>query len=203
MILVDDAGWGSLVGGCIIGALRSETGKPGNFTYEVIPVEQFQGEAFSHEEYFKGAGDATLRCFQTLGVRQDEEILVCTGHVLNGACAWLGENNFRYARGKITGELQDRIEHALQDYLGSLGFTVAYDVLTELDKKGLFWWQSVQFLKGNVHRKGCIEHRMKLCKTGWSTFEAWAMLPYAEAKIEATAIRNAKKAARRSAYYGD
>jgi hypothetical protein len=193
MILIDDAGWGSLFGGVIIGVMRCEEGKPHNYTSEIIPVEQFQGDAFKNKEYFDGAANAVSRCFYTLGVRHEEKISICTGCVLDGACAWLDRNHFTYSRTKITGPLQDQIEHNLLDYLSFLGLKVDYDTLTLQERKGLFWFKSIQHLKGNVHRRGFIEERARFCKTGWATFNVWALHPYDEAKVKAKEIKAQKR----------
>ena len=48
MIQIDDAGWGSLVGGVVVGVYRTTTGE---FTHGVVAPRFFQGAAFAGKEY--------------------------------------------------------------------------------------------------------------------------------------------------------
>jgi hypothetical protein len=198
MIQIDDTGWGSLIGGVLVGVYRDESAE---FTYGVVAPKFFQGEAFAAKAYIAEGGVQVAACFEHLHVRADEKILCCTGYVLDGVCEWLAARGYKFERGKITGPLQGRIEGALQDYLAGLGFAVDYKTLTQADKKGLFWWKQVQWLKGgDVNATRPVPERVALCKTGWASFNTWANHPYREARALAQAAkseRSRKRWARR------
>ena len=187
MIQIDDAGWGCVVGGVLIGVYRDGTDE---FTYGLVAPRFFQGQAFAAKAYMAEGGVQVAVCFDHLQVRADEEILCCTGYVLDGVCEWLAEHGYIVKRGKITGRLQDRIEGALQEYLAGLGFVVDYATLTAPDKKGLFWWKQVAWLKGgNVNATRSVPDRIELCKTGWDSFDTWANNPYDKAKAKGKAAK--------------
>jgi len=180
-IQIDDAGWGCLIGGVLIGAYRTETRQ---FTYGVVAPQFFQGERWDTKAYQAEGGAQIAACFEHLAVKPDEPIVVCTGYVLDGVCQWLAANGYKFQRGKITGPLQDQIEATLRDYLAAgFGFLTDCDLLTDPAKKGLFWWKQVQWLKGgNVNAAQPVPEREAGCKTGWATYRIWATNPYDKAK---------------------
>jgi hypothetical protein len=183
MIKIDDAGWGSLIGGVIYGAIREETGE---FVFEEVPPEFFQGEAYKQKLYLIEAGAIAGKLLDRLGAPKDEPILICTGHCLDGIARWLQADEFNFKRGKIEGALQLKIETALMHNLEfKYGFKIDYETLTDISKKGLFWWKNIQWLKnGNVNGKADPK-KFKHCKTGWATFNIWSKYPYSEAKERA------------------
>ena len=80
-IQIDDAGWGCLLGGTLIGAYHVETQV---FRFAEIPVKQFQGAAFARKDYLTGAVTVAQGLFEALGVERDEPIQMCRGYVLDG-----------------------------------------------------------------------------------------------------------------------
>ncbi len=184
MVKIDDAGWGCLVGGVLLGIYREETGE---FDYREIPVEVFQGRSFACRQYCDAAYRLTSELLRSINVTHEEPIMVCTGEVLAGVRRYLSDHGYNWLRGKITGGLQERIERTLQEKLKEVGIKVDYRTLTE--KQGLLFWHCVKWLKGgNLDGKGLPE-RERLCKTGWKTFRVWADLPYSEAKEKSRKIR--------------
>jgi hypothetical protein len=200
-VQIDDAGWGCVVGGVLIGAYRVETQE---FTRGLVEPSFFQGDAFGLKDYQGEGGVQIDDCFGRLHVLPGEDILCCTGYVLDGVCEWMAAHGYEFKRGKITGPLQDRIEHELLDYLTGLGFPVDYETLTTPYKKGLFWWKQVQWLKGgNINSTRAIPERIALCKTGWETFNFWANYPYQEAKRAAAQFKARRRRSRWSRYNDD
>jgi len=196
MILLDDAGWGCLIGGVLIGAYRKETCE---YLSMEVPVESFQKGSFKEKKYLAAAGAIAIQLLEKLNVSKSEPIMICTGYCLDGIAEELSNREYNFTRGKITGPLQFKIEKELRTtLLDKYNFKVSYDVLTELNKKGLFWWNQISWLKnGDVEKKGADKSRIPLCKTGWATFDVWAKYPYSEAKELASHLKDSLKHARR------
>ena len=192
MIYCDDCLWGSLIAGVIIGIYREETGE---FRFEEIPVANFQGKAFSSKEYLIAAGEIAVTLLEELKVPKTEPIKICTGYCLDGIAERLSVEEYNFTRGKITGPLQDKIEHAGRTLLEcKYGFKVTYEELTAIEKKGLLWWKQIAWLKdGNVDARKPNPLKVSQCKTGWSTFNTWATYPYADAKILAARLKTQLK----------
>lgn len=194
MIQIDDANWGGLIGGVLIGVYRDATGE---FASGIVEPRFFQGAAFAAKEYLREGGKRVAACFEQLGVQPDEDVLCCTGFVLDGVCAWLSERGYRFRRGKITGALQELVERASLAHLEQLGFEVEYTLLTDPRRKGLLWWKQVQWLKGgDVDARQPWPERAAQCKTGWASFEIWAYHPYHEARELARAAKTERRQAR-------
>jgi hypothetical protein len=195
VIEIDDAGWGCIVGGVIIGAYRKETGA---FAWGEVPVELFQWEKFGEKAYLQGGAKIAKKILGKMECTKMEEIHVCTGFCLDGVAEWLIQEGYRMEREKITGSLQELIEGTLLKVLQSRGLKIDYGTLTERSQKGKFWWKQMEWLKrGNpavIPR--AAPDREKMAKTGWATYRAWGGYRYQRAKEEAAKIRAARKRGR-------
>jgi hypothetical protein len=81
---------------------------------------------------------------------------------------------------------------------------VDYATLTRSDKKGLFWWKQVEWLKGgDVNATRPVLERVEACKTEWTSFEIWANNPYNKAKAMAQAAKAKRNQERRQRRRGD
>ena len=178
-IQIDDAGWGSMIGGVLIACYRVETAE---FTAWEIPVTDFQGESFNHRRYLSSAWVATQRGLQTLKWGVPEPVQICSGFVH-------GETHHKLRAAqivKITGPLQDKIEAELLSYLHKLGFP--FEGSTE--EYGKLFFESVRWLKGgNPNRRGMDPERLKVAKSGWKTFRFYQQYPYREATEKAKAFK--------------
>jgi len=189
---LDDAGWGCLIGGMLVGVYRAEDEQ---FDCGLVEPAFFQGDQYERKMYLAEAGRQAGLVFARLGIDRSEPVMVCTGHALDGVCEWLGTSGYTWQRGKITGPLQELVERALQDYLCNLGFQVPYEMLTEPGQKGLFWWHQIKWLKGgNPNRAGHSPERARQCKTGWWSFRYWSAHPYQEAKRLVSQARAERRA---------
>jgi hypothetical protein len=196
MIQIDDAGWGCLVGGVVIGCCRVETGE---CAAGLVPPTYFQDNDpdepghFRRKDYLHAAAHVVEVCLAQLKATPAEPIAICSGYVLNGVRAWLTAQGYRWQADKITGPLQELVERAFQAHLAELGFNVGFDRQTDHTKAGLFWWRQVQWLKGgNVNAEVPDPDRVQVCKTGWSTYHTWAYHPYAEARALAGRAKRAR-----------
>jgi hypothetical protein len=194
MIQIDDAGWGSLVGGVIIGACRAESSQT-QHAFREVGVTFFQGQAFKTQRYLGVAADAALELMEELGVGKDEEVKVCTGYVLQGIRLKLTAEGYQVTQAKIGEPLQTLIEQELLDRVLALGVETDLETLTT--KQGLYFWQCVRWLKGGDVDAQALPDRAKHCKTGWDTYSIWAQYPWNEAKPLAKAYKARRRYQRR------
>ena len=212
MIQIDDAGWGCLVGGVVVGCYReppeagSHTG--GEFVSGVIAPSYFQNDdadepnRYARRRYLEEAAQIAATCLARLKATPAEKVAtvaaqnrrcsagVCTGHVLDGVRGWLTSQGYHWHVARITGPLQEQVETAFQLHLAELGFNVGYDLLTDHERAGLFWWRQIQWLKGgDVNALAPDPARAALCKTGWSAYPTWAYHPYSQARALAAHAR--------------
>jgi len=117
-IYIDDAGWGDLVGGCLLGFLREETGE---YVVKMIEVSHFRPPNFVKKTYLKEALRLAREALEELKVTKEEEIKICTGSVLSEISSTLMEEGYKVKPMRIEGKLQDLVENSLLDYYAALG----------------------------------------------------------------------------------
>jgi len=189
-IQIDDAGWGSLIGGVLIAGLRLETDE---FAVADIGVEYFQGDAFARKTYLGAAVEATQKVLEDLKSPSDEAIEICSGYVHEDTRAWLTGSGRPWRVVKVGGRLQELIEAAFADYLRRLGFP--YDGSTE--NYGALFYKAVVWLKdGKPERAGMNAEKVRVAKTGWDSFPFYRDHPYRRAKILAQQSRSRRSFAR-------
>ncbi|RKD27699.1 hypothetical protein SAMN02745883_00066 [Caminicella sporogenes DSM 14501] len=165
MILIDDSGSGSLIGGTIIGIMRTESGE---FLYDVIPLEYYSPSLFKKKSYLDKVVDIVSNLFNKLDVRQNENIFVCRGYMFDKLRIWLKNNHYNFTNTKIEEPLQSKIEKTFENYAINLGFPKRYISYTKYPF--------------HFHRILCwvyadYENRVKLCKTGWKSWQKYGNLP--------------------------
>lgn len=154
-ILIDDAGWGDLILGVVIGALKLPDHK---YMERRIPTSSFQPPAFENKRYLED----TVRIVEEIVdvMRPDEEtrFKVCSGYVLSSIRRYLENRGFAVEKVEITGELQERVEKGFVEWCVEVGVPAE-----KLENRRRFW----TFLKW-VAEKPKI--REKLVKTGWRSW---------------------------------
>jgi len=193
-IQLDDAAWGSLVLGVLVGACRVESPIT-QHAFREIPVGMFQGEAYQKKYYLHNAADLAVELMRDLRVMPGEEVHVCTAHVLEEARARLIAKGYNVIPGKIGEPLQTLIEQELLDRVRALGVQTDLETLTT--KQGLYFWQCVNWLKAGDMNGKAIAQRAVHCKTGWPSYEIWANYPYQRAKVLARQQRAERRKERR------
>jgi len=120
-ILIDDAGYGDLLHGAVIGAYRPETKE---FYYDVIHVKYFQKPRFLQRGYLVQAKEISLKLTERMKPTENEKIQLCRGDILNVAAEALVElyGEERVDRVKVEGDAQDLIETAYLDEIRNLGY---------------------------------------------------------------------------------
>jgi hypothetical protein len=155
---IDDAGWGDLVGGCLLGFLREETGE---YVVKMIDVSHFRPPNFARKTYLKEALRLAREALEELKVTKDEEIEICTGSVLSEIVLTLTGEGYKVKPTRIEGKLQDLIENSLLDYYALLG--VPRETLTVESGRDRFYalirWVMEDF-----------DGREKYVKTGWKSW---------------------------------
>ncbi len=104
-----------------------------------------------------------------LKVRSREEIVVCPGPLFREFRAFLYEKGFNFQIRTIGDPLQSLLERSFAQYLNSLG--VPPEVLAQGSIhpsrrfRALLKWVAENY-----------NERIRLCKTGWSSWEKWEEL---------------------------
>jgi hypothetical protein len=190
MIQIDDAGWGSPIGGVLIAGYRPETGE---FAVAEIAVAHFQPPRFQRRTYLDGAVDATRQVLDMLASPADERVEICSGFVHGKTHAWLAESGRPWEIIKVKGPLQQLIEDALANYLRGLGF----EPPKSTEQYGALFYQAIKWLKdGNLNRAGMNAERLRVAKTGWASFPFYRDYPYTQAKALARRAKNRRSLAR-------
>jgi hypothetical protein len=155
-ILIDDAGYGDLLYGAVIGAYRPETDE---FSYDLIDVKYFQRPLFEKKEYQVQAGRIAKKLVERLGLKDGERMEICRGDILDNAVESLIEiyGEERITRVKIEGRAQELIESAYLDEIRNLGYEPIPD---RTEKWGKSFWHMYRWLRDN--RK-----MIKYSKSGW------------------------------------
>lgn len=155
-ILIDDAGYGDLLYGAVIGAYRPETDE---FTYDVISVKFFQKPLFSKKEYQDQASKISMNLVKKLSLNEGERIEICRGDILDKAAESLideyGED--RIVRIKVEGRAQELIESAYLDEIRNIGYEPIPD---RTEKWGKSFWHMYRWLRKNPKM-------VKYSKSGW------------------------------------
>ncbi|MBS4536245.1 hypothetical protein GOQ29_11515 [Clostridium sp. D2Q-14] len=175
MIQIDDAGSGSLIGGTIIGAMRSNTKE---YHYKIIPLELYNYENFKQKKYLDYVINITIELLNLLNVSKDEEILICRGYMFDKLRKWFKKNHYNFTNTKISDPLQTKIEKSFEDYTLSLGFPQEFINYT---KYPFHFHRILKWVYADY------ENRKKLCKVGWKSWQK-----YKDIKLEITYDRMKK-----------
>ncbi len=155
-ILIDDAGWGDLILGVVIGALKLPDRR---YMERRIPVSSFQPPNFRNKRYLDDSVKIAEEIVEVMNPDEETRFKVCSGYILSGIREYLQDSGFHVQKVEITGELQERVER------GFIRWCVEAGVPEErLEDKRRFW----AFLEW-VGEKPRI--REKLVKTGWKSWQ--------------------------------
>ncbi len=155
-ILIDDAGWGDLILGVVIGALQLPSHK---YMGRRIPVSSFQSPNFENKKYLDDAVKIAEEIVQVMRPDWETRFKVCTGYVLSGIREYLRKRGFSVQEAKITGELQEMVERSYRRWCIEVGVQAE-----TLEGKRRFW----TLLEWVAEKP---ELREKLVKTGWKSWK--------------------------------
>lgn len=156
-IEVDDAGWGDLVGGCVVVVRRVETDE---YYVGEIPVELFQEPRFKTKQYLDKAVEIVEDGLQSLKAQIGEEVRMCTGFVLSKARKNLSQRGYKVTPVKIVGETQKLAEQMFLKTLERIGLKLAEEEPGRRFQSLLKWVEDEP------------EIRERYVKTGWGSWKS-------------------------------
>jgi hypothetical protein len=106
-IIIDDAGWGDLILGVVIGALKFPSRK---YMERRIPISSFQPPNFESRKYLTDAVKIVEEIVKAMRADEETRFKICSGYVLSGAHRHLRDRGFHVEKVEVTGELQKRAE---------------------------------------------------------------------------------------------
>ena len=124
MIQIDDSGWGSLLGGVIIGVCDTDTNR---LYSRLIPISFFQGGKFENQEYIAYALKIAKAGLQLLTSYPDDSgihIQICRGYLLSEIRSWAERNRLHYTKIEhvdIKDPLQSLLEARFSKHLERIG----------------------------------------------------------------------------------
>ena len=156
VILIDDAGWGDLILGVVIGALKPPDPR---YMERRIPVSSFQPPNFENKKYLNDTVKIADEIVEVMQPDVETTFKVCSGYVLSGIRRHLRERGFKVEEVEATGELQEKVERGYIRWCEEMGVPAE-----RLNDKRRFW----TFLEWVAEKP---EIREKLVKTGWKSWK--------------------------------
>ncbi|MEM2914034.1 MAG: hypothetical protein QXH91_01340, partial [Candidatus Bathyarchaeia archaeon] len=117
-ILIDDAGWGDLILGVVIGALKLPDRK---YMERRIPVSSFQPPNFANKRYLDDAVRIAEEIVEAMQPDKETLFKVCSGYILSRVRKYLRSRGFHVEEAAITGELQERVERSYIKWCEKVG----------------------------------------------------------------------------------
>jgi hypothetical protein len=155
-ILIDDAGWGDLLLGIVIGALKPPDRR---YMERRIPVSSFQPPNFENKKYLDDAVKIAEEIIVVMQPDAETCFKVCSGYVLSSVRRHLRERGFKVEEVEITGELQEMVERSYVRWCVEVGVPEE-----RLKDKRRFW----TLLEWVAERP---DLRERLVKSGWASWK--------------------------------
>jgi hypothetical protein len=163
-ILIDDAGWGDLILGAVIGALKAPERR---YMERRIPVSAFQSPNFENKRYLDEAVRIAKEIVDVMKPDKETYFSVCQGYILSGVRKYLRSEGFPVEEARITGELQEMVERSFVRWCMEVGVP-AERLESEKRFYPILEWVTEQ-----------IELRESLVKTGWKSWQTkWRKQAY-------------------------
>ena len=155
-ILIDAVGWGDLLLGVVMGALKP----PDPMLMERrIPTSSFQPPNFKNKKYLDDAVKIADEIVEVMQPDVGTCFKVCSKYVLSSVRRHLQNRGFKVQRVKVTGELKEMVERAYIKWCVEVG------VPEELLKDKRRFWTLLEWVAEIPHL------RESLVKTGWASWE--------------------------------
>ena len=155
-ILIDDAGWGDLLLGVVIGALKPPDPR---YMERRIPTSSFQPPNFKNKKYLDDAAKIADEIVEVMQPDVETSFKVCSGYILSSIRGHLRERGFKVEKVEITGELQEMVERSYLRWCVEVGVPAE-----RLEDRKRFW----TLLEWVAERP---DLRESLVKTGWASWE--------------------------------
>jgi len=154
-ILIDDAGWGELILGVVIGAFKLPDRK---YMHRRIPVSSFQPPNFRSKRYLDDATKIADEIIEVMQPDRETRFKVCSGYVLSSIRGHLRDQGFSVEEVEITGELQEMVERGYVEWCVEVG------VPAESLKDERRFWTLLEWVAEEP------KIRERLVKTGWKSW---------------------------------
>ena len=157
-ILIDGAGWGDLILGVVIGALKLPDHE---YMERRIPSSSFQPPNFENKRYLDDAVKIAEEIVDVMQADKQTDFKVARAlsvHILSGLHRYLKDGGFNVAVVESTGELQTRVEE------GYIKWCVEAGVPPERLKAERRFWTLLEWVAEEP------KIREKLVKTGWRSW---------------------------------
>jgi len=155
-ILIDDAGWGDLLLGVVIGALKPPDRR---YMERRIPTSSFQSPNFENKKYLDDAVKIADEVVEVMQPDVETSFKICSGYVLSSIRRHLRERGFKVEEVEIRGELQEMVERSYVRWCIEVGVPEE-----RMQDKKRFW----TLLEWVAERP---DQRERLVKTGWASWE--------------------------------
>ena len=155
-ILIDDAGWGDLLLGVVIGALKPPDRR---YMERRIPTSSFQSPNFENKKYLDDAVKIADEIVEVMQPDVETSFKICSGFVLSSIRRHLRERGFKVEKVEIRGELQEMVERSYVRWCVEVGVPEE-----RMQDKKRFW----TLLEWVAERP---DLREGLVKTGWTSWE--------------------------------
>lgn len=156
-IVVDDAGWGDLILGVVMGSLKLPDRK---YMERRIPVSSFQPPDFARKKYLTDAVRIIKEVIKVMHADKETHFKVCSGYVLSEASEYLKAQGFTVEKIVVRGELQQRVERGYIKWCIEVG--VPAKSLSQVG--GRRFWILLDWVKEKP------KVREGLVKTGWKSW---------------------------------
>jgi hypothetical protein len=155
-ILIDASGWGDLLLGVVVGALKP----PEPMVFERrIPISSFQPPNFHNKKYLDDAVKIANEIVAVMQPTPETCIKVCSEYVLSGVAVYLLSRGFKVQRVESTGELKQLVER------GYIRWCIEKGVPEEILQNKRRFWTFLEWVAEKPHL------RESLVKTGWASWE--------------------------------
>jgi len=154
--LIDDAGWGDLILGVVIGALKLPERR---YMERRIPVSSFQPPNFEDKRYLDDAVKIAEEIVEVMRPDRKTRFKVCSGYVLSSIRRHLRERGFSVEKTEITGELQEMVERSY------IRWCIEVGVPPKMLEDERRFWVLLEWVGESP------ELREKLVKTGWKSWK--------------------------------
>ena len=155
-VSIDDAGWGDLLLGVVIGAHKLPDHR---FMDRRIPVSSFQPPNYENKKYLDDAVKIAKEIVEVMRPDEETRFKVCSGYVLSSIRKYLAERGFHVEKVETSGELRELVDRSYIKWCKEVGVPAE-----NLQVKNRF----STFLKWVAENP---TEREKLVKTGWKSWK--------------------------------
>ncbi len=163
-IMIDDSGWGDLILGVVIGALKLPDRR---YMERRIHISSFQSPHFQNKRYLDDAVKIAEEIVKVMQPDDETVFKICSGYVLSSIRSYLRKKGFRVEEIEVTGDLQEMVERSFASWCKEVGIE-----FERLEGKRSF----NTFLEWVAEKPHLRE---KIVKTGWKSWnQRWRERAY-------------------------